>query len=90
MKLKNYMEDVVFYFLPTVLKDIDGICKCEDCVNDIAALTLNKLKPHYVSSEKGEIYSRLEEMYTQFRVDVIAAIMESIQQVSKNPRHKSV
>lgn len=90
MKLKNYMEDVVLYFLPIVLKDMDGVCKCEDCMNDIAALALNKLKPHYISSEKGEIYSRLEEMYTQFRVDVIAAIMESAQQVSKNPRHKNV
>ena len=90
MKLKNYMEDVVLYFLPIVLKDMDGVCKCEDCMNDIAALALNKLKPHYISSEKGEIYSRLEEMYSQFRVDVIAAIMESAQQVSKSPRHKNV
>lgn len=89
MKLKNYMEDVVYYYLPVVLKDVDGVCKCEECVNDIAALTLNKLKPHYVNSEKGELYTRLEEMYTQFRVDVITAIMESVQQVAKNPRHKS-
>jgi len=89
MKLKNYMEDVVYYYLPSVLKDVDGICKCEDCMDDIAALTLNKLKPHYVKSEKGEVYSKVEEMYTQFRVDVVTAIMESIRQVSENPRHKA-
>lgn len=88
MKLKNYMEDVVFHLLIDIVKDMDDICKCERCIYDIAALTLNKLRPRYVVSEKGEIYSKVLEMYTQFEVDVTTAILESIKQVSQNPRHE--
>lgn len=87
MKLKNYMEDVVFHILPGILKNMDGMCKCEKCVLDITALALNKLKPHYVVTEKGEVFSKVRELYTQFEVDVTTAILEAIEQVSKNPRH---
>jgi len=83
------MEIVVYNYLPMVLNDIEGICKCEDCIDDIAALTLNRLTPHYIKTDKGEIYSKLDEMQTQFKVDVIAAIMESIRIVSDNPSHKT-
>ncbi|MBA1336995.1 MAG: hypothetical protein HPY66_3431 [Firmicutes bacterium] len=87
MKLKNYMEDVVFHLLLDILKDMDDVCKCEKCVHDIAALSLNRLKPQYVVTEKGEAYSKVLEMYTQFQVDVTTVILESIEQVSRNPRH---
>jgi len=83
------MEIVVYNYLPVVLKDIEGICKCEDCIDDIAALALNKLPPHYIKTEKGEMYSKLDEMQAQFRVDVIAAIMEAVRIVSNNPSHNS-
>lgn len=81
------MEYVVYDYLPEILKNVKGICKCEDCMDDIAALALNKLKPHYVKTQKGEVYSKLDEMQLQFKIDVVTAIMESIQQVAKNPSH---
>lgn len=87
MKLKNYMEDVVFHLMIDIVKDMEDVCKCEKCMCDIAALSLNRLKPQYVVTEKGQAYSKVLEMYTQFQVDVTTAIMESIQHVSQNPRH---
>lgn len=90
MKLKNYMEDVVFHVMPKILEDMDGICKCQKCVYDIAALALNRLKPHYVVTHKGEVYSKVLEMYTQFEVDVTTAILEAVKQVSENPRHEDL
>ncbi len=87
MKLKNYMEDVVLHVLPDILKNYDGICKCEKCVFDIAALALNTLKPHYVVTEKGEVYSKARELYNQFEVDVTAAILEAAKLVAEHPRH---
>jgi len=86
LKLKNHMEDFVFHILPSILESVDGICKCEKCKYDIAALALNKLKPHYVVTEKGEIYSKVQELYVQNAADVTTAILEAIKIVSENPR----
>ena len=87
MKIKNYMEDVVIHLLYNLVKDREYVCKCEKCLSDIAAIALNRLPPHYVVSEKGEVYSKVLNMSIQFEADVTTAILEAIERVSKNPRH---
>jgi competence protein ComFB len=86
--LKNYMEIVVDHVLPSILKAFPDLCKCQQCLDDIRAIALNHLKPHYVVTEKGEIYSRINEMNIQFETDVMKALIDAIAIVSKNPRHK--
>ncbi|MFT9493641.1 late competence development ComFB family protein [Anaerosolibacter sp.] len=86
--LKNYMEIVVDHVLPSILKVFPDTCKCQQCLDDIRAIALNHLKPHYVVTEKGEIYSRINEMNIQFETDVMKALIDAIAIVSKNPRHK--
>jgi competence protein ComFB len=88
MKIKNYMEDVVIHLLYNIVKDREDICKCEKCLSDIAAIALNKLAPHYVVSEKGEVYSKVLSMSIQFEADVTRAIIEAIDVVLRNPRHQ--
>lgn len=85
--LKNYMEEVVFNLIDSVLDDID-MCKCELCIKDIAALALNSLPPKYIVSEKGELYSKVNSLRSQFEVDVISAITKAAVLVKKTPRHK--
>ena len=87
MKIKNYMEDVVIHLLYNLVKDRENVCKCEKCLSDIAAIALNRLPPHYVVSEKGEVYSKVLNMSIQFEADVTTAILEAIERVSKSPRH---
>lgn len=85
--LKNHMEEVVDFLLPTVLDNYDNICKCEKCIDDIKAVALNNLKPLYVATEKGNIYAKVKELNTQFRADTIKEITEAIEIVRKSPRH---
>ncbi len=85
--LKNYMEEVVFNLIDGVLDDIN-MCKCELCVKDIAALALNSLPPKYIASEKGELYSKVNSLRSQFEVDVISAITKAAVLVKKAPRHE--
>ncbi len=85
--LKNYMEEVVFNLIDGVLDDIN-MCKCELCVKDIAALALNSLPPKYIASEKGELYSKINSLRSQFEVDVISAITKAAVLVKKAPRHQ--
>jgi competence protein ComFB len=84
--IKNYMEEVVFNLMDGVLEDIN-VCRCEGCVMDIAAIALNDLPPKYIATEKGELYSKVNSLKSQFEVDVIAAITKAAVLVKRSPRH---
>lgn len=85
--IKNYMEYIVEENLPLVLDRYPGICKCEKCIDDIQAIALNNLKPLYVVTEKGSIYSKLNELSLQFNADIISELTQAIEVVSQNPKH---
>lgn len=87
MELKNYMEVSVEHYLPNLLRAFPDICTCEHCLADIKALALNNLKPHYVVTRKGEIYSKIGEMNLQYETDILKALIDAINIVSKSPRH---
>jgi competence protein ComFB len=86
--LKNYMEIVVDIILPVVIENYGNICRCDKCINDIKALALNNLQPHYVATVKGEVYTKINQLEVQFRADTITALVNSIEQVSRNSRHE--
>ncbi len=85
-KLKNYMEEIVTSTADDILKLMD-ICKCEKCRLDIIALALNDLPSKYTVTEKGELYSKVNELRHQFGVDVQTAVIKAALLVGKNPKH---
>lgn len=87
-KLENYMEIAVDHILPHMLKAFPDFCHCEHCLLDVKAIALNQLQPHYIVTEKGELYSKIDEMRTQFEADVMKALVEAILKVRTNPRHE--
>jgi len=87
MELMNYMESSVEHYLPNLLRAFPNICTCEHCLMDIKAIALNNLKPHYVVTRKGEIYSKIGEMNLQYETDILKALIDAINLVSKSPRH---
>jgi len=86
--IKNYMEDIVDLKLPDILAKYTDICKCSKCIEDIKALALNKLPPHYVVTSQGLLYTKTNELVNQFDTDVITEIVIAIETVSKSPRHE--
>ncbi len=85
-QMKNYMEEIVLNTMDEILKDIK-ICTCDRCRYDIAAKALNDLPPQYIVTRKGEIYSKINNLKTQFEVDVISAITKAAIIVKRNPNH---
>ncbi|MCY6354628.1 late competence development ComFB family protein [Clostridium sp. ZS2-4] len=86
--LKNYSEELVDQLLPRTLQSYNNICKCKKCTLDIKAYALNSIKPKYVVSEQGEIYTRvLNEINKQEMINIVESIMRAIEVISKNPRH---
>lgn len=88
MELRNLVQDEVLFLLDKVLKDIDDICKCDQCKLDIAAIALNNLKPKYVVTEKSYVFSKTDSLKPQFNTDIVTEITKAIEKVKKNPRHK--
>lgn len=87
-KLKNFMEELVVKKTGELLK-LMNMCQCEKCRLDIIAIALNELPAKYVVSEKGELYTKLNELEQQFEIDVETAIVKAAVLVSKNPKHNS-
>lgn len=85
--IKNYMETVVDHLLPTVLASYTDICTCERCQEDIKAIALNGLKPLYVVTDKGEVYTKVNEFVIQFRTDAISQLAKAAEIVVNNPSH---
>jgi len=81
------MEHLVEETVENYLKDKEDICKCLRCKMDIKAYALNKLPPHYIVSDRGYLHWEMDEMRTQFNVDVLKAVVEGVEKVSKNKRH---
>lgn len=85
--IRNYMEEVVDKLIPSILENYDDICKCSKCIDDIKAIALNNLPAKYISTEKGMVYTKLNELSDQFNTNVIKEIVLAINIVSKNPEH---
>ena len=81
------MEEIVNNRILEMIKDSD-CCKCEKCLDDIRALALNKLPSKYVSTNKGELFSKLAALKEhQGAIDLNIAVASAIESVAAHPRH---
>ncbi len=53
MRLKNYNEDLVLETVKVVLKDRKDVKPSRSFILDVAAYTLNRIPPKYITSERG-------------------------------------
>ncbi len=87
MALVNTMEQVVDFQISELLPQSD-CCRCEQCREDIMCLALNALPSKYVSTAKGELYSKLSQaMIKQHSIDVNIACVNAIEFVKTHPKH---
>ena len=83
----NVMEQMVDEKLSELLDKRD-CCKCKQCVDDMRAIALNHLKPKYVSTEAGVLYTRVAaSMEKQSNMDINVAVYNAIDIVAANPHH---
>jgi competence protein ComFB len=85
--LKNYMEDIVKRNIESQFATRTDICKCDRCRNDVLAYALNHLPPKYVVSDRGHIFTKLQEMETQFNTDVTREVLKAIEFIKTHQRH---
>ena len=85
--LTNRMEHFVELSLDEILKQKRELCGCERCRLDVTALALNALPPGYVVSDFGEVVTNIDLDSSQWKADVMMAILRAFDIVRKKPRH---
>lgn len=86
-KLYNYTELLVIEQLEELLEEekYSDVCKCEKCILDMCTYALNRLRPQYIVSHKGEVYTKIKDFNQQSKVDVMSTVAKAIEIVSENP-----
>jgi len=86
--LKNEAETLVLKELSRQLEVYSTpICRCNDCIVDMAAMALNKVKPLYRVSLLGSFYTASAMDEKSYARSVREAVFNAIEQVKKNPSH---
>ncbi|HEC61716.1 MAG TPA: competence protein ComFB [bacterium] len=85
--LVNEAERLVVEEMERQLPDRADVCTCEECVMDIAAYALNKIKPYYRVSLMGTLYAHAIDDST-YAKEIKKTVNEAIKKISSNPSHE--
>jgi len=87
-QLKNEAEQLVYHELETQLANAgEDVCRCNDCVMDMAAMALNNVKPLYHYSILGNLYAAQAKSNQAYADNVQQQVAQAIAKVSSNPSH---
>jgi competence protein ComFB len=64
-----------------------GLCRCNECVVDMAAMALNSVKPLYRFSILGKLFAAQAMSERSYADSVQNAVTNAITKVSENPAH---
>ena len=87
--LKNEAEVMVVREMEQQLNSgfYKDMCRCNECIVDIAAMSLNSVKPLYRVSLLGALYASQAVTEKVYAESVKQAVMQAIKKVRKNPAH---
>ncbi len=88
MQIVNFMEETVRRSLDEMLMEPNyrDLQLDEKAKLDVLAYALNHLPPKYVVTERGHLFTRVEEMRQQFRTDILVELSKAIEKVRSNPQ----
>jgi competence protein ComFB len=86
--LRNEAETLVLRELEEQLKkQPEDMCRCNECIVDIAAMALNTVKPLYRFSILGTLYVTAAINDQAYADSVQQAVADAIVKVRENPGH---
>jgi len=86
--LKNEAEVLVIREIEEQLeKGHEEMCRCNECIVDIAAISLNTVKPLYRFSILGTLYASQAMSEQAYADSIRQAVAQAIEKVKKNPAH---
>lgn len=85
--LENETERFVLQYLEEAINSDKSICRCEDCVLDMAAYALNHAPVSYRISLLGKIYAKAKEIDETYIKKIKKAVEDAVKKVKENPAH---
>lgn len=86
VKVFNAMEPLVAEALNENWSNMSMPCKCDQCKNDVFALTLNFVGPRYVTKDSGIAYVKAQYFDKQMKTNIYIKIGEAAKIVAENPQ----
>jgi len=87
--LKNEAENLVLKELGRQLEEYkETVCRCNDCIVDMAAMALNNVKPLYRVSLLGSLYAANAMDEKNYAKKIREAVSNAIKKVHNNPGHE--
>ncbi len=83
--LVNEKERYVVDELEAQLKVRTEVCRCQECVLDMVALSLNHTKPVYRVTLLGSIYAQADD--DVLHQEIVLAVEGAIERIYQNPSH---
>lgn len=84
--LVNITEELVKKKVRQTMPTFD-MCQCEKCYLDACAISLNNLKPQYVTTLKGTLLTKLSDTQFQYQTDLQIQVINALMAVKNSPRH---
>ena len=84
--LKNEAEELVVSEIEKQIPAHPELCTCSECILDVAAYALNRVRPRYRVSLLDSVYVDAEERGDYLK-EIRRAVREGILKVSTNPPH---
>jgi competence protein ComFB len=86
--LKNEAEIMVVREIERQLSTgHENMCRCNECIVDIAAISLNSVKPLYRFSLLGALYASQAMTEQSYADSIKQSVTQAIKKVKKNPAH---
>jgi competence protein ComFB len=84
--LTNEAEQIVVAEIERQIPQFPELCTCSECVLDVAAYALNRVKPRYRVSLLDSVFVEPEER-SDYLEEIRRAVREGMIKVGKNPPH---
>ena len=84
--MRNRAEEMVFSAIEKQIEKGGDMCTCEECVLDLAAWTLNHVKPQYCTSLLAPLTPR-PETERALAVEIELALASGLKKLKSHPHH---
>ena len=84
--IRNKAAEAVYERVEQLLEAREDVCKCETCVLDLLAFTLNHVSPRYQTSLLGNLHpDKVQEKKLEVEIDL--ALQAGLQRLRKHAHH---
>ena len=87
-KIINRSAELVYRRVEKLLEERNDFCKCENCVLDLIAYTLNHVTPLYMTSLLGPLDDGRKEKKINTEIEV--ALEAGIKRIKAHPHHEGL